>query len=53
MKKLSVFFALMIAATFAYGQKSIDELFQKYAGKDGFTTVTINGSLLKFMNSHG
>jgi len=37
----------MITASFAYGQKSVDALFDKYAGKDGFTTVTINGSLLK------
>ena len=37
----------MITFTFVYGQKSIDALFDKYAGKDGFTTVTINGNLLK------
>ena len=48
MKKLTLIFALILAATFTYGQKSIDSLFEKYAGKDGFTTVTINGNLLKF-----
>ena len=37
----------MITATMAYGQKSIDDLFERYAGKDGFTTVTVNGGLLK------
>ncbi len=37
----------MISFTFVYGQKSIDALFDKYAGKDGFTTVTIDGNLLK------
>lgn len=37
----------MITFSFAYGQKSIDALFDKYAGKDGFTTVTFNGNLLK------
>jgi hypothetical protein len=47
MKKLTLFFALMLAATLTYGQKSIDALFEKYAGKNGFTTVTINGNLLK------
>lgn len=47
MKKLSLFFILLFTATFAFGQKSIDALFEKYAGKDGFTTVTINGNLLK------
>jgi len=47
MKKLIVFIVLTITATLVYGQKSIDELFERYAGKDGFTTVTINGNLLK------
>ena len=47
MKKLLLFAVLTITFTFAYGQKSIDALFDKYAGKDGFTTVTINGNLLK------
>jgi hypothetical protein len=47
MKKLFVFIVLTVTATLAYSQKSIDDLFDKYAGKDGFTTVTINGSLLK------
>jgi hypothetical protein len=37
----------MAAFTFMYGQKSIDALFDKYSGKDGFTTVKINGGLLK------
>jgi hypothetical protein len=37
----------MITFTFVYGQRSIDALFDKYAGKDGFTTVTISGNLLK------
>jgi len=47
MKRLLLFAVLSITFTFVYGQKSIDALFDKYAGKDGFTTVTINGSLLK------
>jgi len=47
MKKLSLLIVLMITATVAYGQKSIDDLFDRYAGKDGFTTVTVNGGLLK------
>jgi len=28
-------------------QKSIDNLFEKYANRDGFVSVTINGNLLK------
>jgi hypothetical protein len=47
MKRLLLFTLLTITFTFVYGQKSIDALFDKYAEKDGFTTVTINGNLLK------
>ena len=47
MKKLLLICILMVTFTFVYGQKSIDQLFDKYAGKEGFTTVTINGGLLK------
>jgi hypothetical protein len=51
MKKLFVIIAVLVSITSAYGQKSIDALFEKYAGKDGFTTVTLNGSMLKFAGS--
>jgi hypothetical protein len=47
MKKLSLFIVLTITATMSYGQRSIDNLFDRYSGKDGFTTVTLNGGLLK------
>ena len=47
MKRLFLFAVLSITFTFVYGQKSIDALFEKYAGKEGFTTVTLNGNLLK------
>lgn len=50
MKRLFLFIALMMTLTMVYGQKSIDALFEKYAGKDGFTTVTINGNLLKLLS---
>jgi hypothetical protein len=53
MKRLLVFIVLMITATFAFGQKSIDDLFDRYAGRDGFTTVTINGNLLKLAHCLG
>ena len=53
MKKLLVLIILMVTVTIAYGQKSIDDLFEKYAGKDGFTTVTINGNLLKLAHCLG
>src|SRR5450759_4360771 len=53
MKRLLVFIVLTITATFAFGQKSIDDLFDRYAGRDGFTTVTINGNLLKLAHCLG
>ena len=53
MKRLFLFIVLTITATFVYGQKSIDDLFERYAGKDGFTTVTINGNLLKLAHCLG
>jgi len=53
MKKLILLVVIAVAATAVYGQKSIDALFDKYAGKDGFTTVTINGNLLKMAGCLG
>jgi hypothetical protein len=53
MKKVLLFCILMVTFTFVYGQKSIDALFNKYSGKDGFTTVKINGSLLKLSKWFG
>jgi hypothetical protein len=49
MKKLIFTTVLFITFTSVFGQKSIDALFDKYAGKDGFTTVTINGNFLKLI----
>ena len=53
MKRLLIFIVLTITATLVFGQKSIDDLFERYAGKDGFTTVTINGNLLKLAHCFG
>jgi hypothetical protein len=50
MKKLILFISLTFAATALSGQKSIDALFEKYAGMDGFVTVTFNGNLLKLFS---
>lgn len=47
MKRLLFFSVLMITASVLNAQKSIDALFEKYAGKDGFVTFTISGNLLK------
>jgi hypothetical protein len=51
MKKLILFTVLSAFVIVVSGQKSIDALFDKYAGKDGFTTVTISGNLLKLAAS--
>ncbi len=47
MKKFILITFLITVAGVANAQKSIDALFDKYAGKDGYTTVTINGALCK------
>jgi hypothetical protein len=51
MKNLIWTIALLMLSLGMNAQKSIDALFDKYAGKDGFTTVTINGNLLKLVGS--
>lgn len=51
MKRVFWIFTLSALMTFTYGQKSIDRLFDKYAGNDGFVTVTLKGNLLKFIRS--
>ncbi len=51
MKKLLLLAALTITITSASGQKSVDDLFERYAGREGFNTVTINGNLLKLFCS--
>jgi hypothetical protein len=53
MKKHLLILVLSVLAITAPAQKSIDNLFDKYAGRDGFTTVTINGALLKMAEWFG
>ena len=48
MKKLIFILALMLPLV-TFAQKSpVDRLFEKYANKEGFTTVNISGKLLGF-----
>jgi hypothetical protein len=47
MKKLLWIVILLTSLSVTNGQKSIDALFNRYAGRDGFVTVTISGNLLK------
>lgn len=51
MKTLLAIITIALFTTAVNAQKSIDALFDKYAGKDGFVTVTINGNLLKMISS--
>jgi len=34
-----------------HGQKSIDRLFEKYAGSEGFVSLTLSGNILNLMRS--
>ncbi len=53
MKRIACIFLLSAALTGAFGQRSVDALFNKYAGAKGFTTVTLSGDLLKMVKSLG
>jgi len=51
MKKLLIVIAILLPVA-VFAQKSpVDKLFDKYANKDGFTTVNISGKLLGFASS--
>ncbi len=47
MKRLLWILTLSTSLSVVNGQKSIDALFNRYAGRDGFVTITISGNLLK------
>lgn len=47
MRKLLVIMFMILPLTII-AQNEVDELFEKYAGKDGFTSVNISGKLLGF-----
>ncbi len=49
MKKIiSIAVALLFTLSLS-AQSSIDKLFNKYQGQDGFTTITVNGNMLKLL----
>jgi len=50
MKKLLWILTLSVSLSVANGQRSIDALFNRYAGRDGFVTITVSGNLLKLTN---
>ncbi len=50
MKKLVLSLLVVLVPILAIGQNTaVEKLFEKYGGKDGFTTVTINKSLFKMV----
>lgn len=51
MKRIVFALVIMILGLSASGQKSVEALFEKYSGSDGFTTITINGSLLNLVRA--
>jgi hypothetical protein len=42
---------LIITIMGGYGQRSVDALFDKYTGSEGFTAITISGDLIKLVRS--
>ncbi len=50
MKRVLLFGLLTLYAAISSGQKSLDRLFDKYAGIDGFVSVTVSGNLLKLFD---
>jgi hypothetical protein len=47
MKRSLLIISAIILLTPVYGQRSIDALFSKYSGKEGFVSVSVSGDLLK------
>ncbi len=46
------FIIMTVTISFSgYAQKSVDALFAKYSGSEGFVTFTINGNLLKLIRA--
>ncbi|MCF8222198.1 MAG: DUF4252 domain-containing protein [Bacteroidales bacterium] len=49
MKRIITPLLMLLFTASLSAQSSIDRLFDKYQGKDGFVTVTVSGSFLKMM----
>jgi hypothetical protein len=50
MKRMFLLIAAVAIAAAVSGQRtSLDDFFSKYSNRDGYTSVVINGSLLKFL----
>ncbi len=46
MKKIILIIMVISFTLFVSGQRSVDNLFRKYASADGYVAVTVNGNLL-------
>ncbi|MBN2214250.1 MAG: DUF4252 domain-containing protein [Bacteroidales bacterium] len=49
MKKLVFVFAVIVLSVHARAQDAVNDVFNQYTGKEGFTTVNITGELLNMM----
>ena len=50
MKKLVIVLTLAALVGTISAQSAVDKVFNKYAGKDGYTTVVINSFMFKFLS---
>lgn len=51
MKKLLIFTILLLCSASVWSQKSpVDDIFDKYSGKDGFTTVYISSKMFSILS---
>jgi hypothetical protein len=51
MKRFILIPVILTLTILGYGQKSVDALFEKYAGSDGFTSITISGNLINLVRA--
>ncbi|MCP4313243.1 MAG: DUF4252 domain-containing protein [Bacteroidetes bacterium] len=52
MKRTIIVSAILLVGMIAFGQKSaVDKVFDKYSGKDGYTTVYISSFMFNMLNS--
>ena len=51
MKKLILLLAILLPLAVVAQKTAVDKLFEKYANKEGFTTVNISGKLLGFASN--
>ena len=51
MRKLFITLVFAVFLVSAHAQRSIDRLFDKYSGSDGYVTLSFNGNILKLINA--